>query len=514
MSAAGASNRILVPEYGPVLVAIISPYQTVNPHFEAELELYQQHLDAGDTVVYWACLGEQSLCDFNLTGDQASCRQCVGRRQMGLELLSRPGRVLPLLSSPRTSTHRPSTWPTQLPWEFDSLEQLRQLQVENFDIGYACLSSLVSAVREPAPDLQQHAPLLRQLLWESWRVYHATLQRLQALGPDQIYVFNGRFAMMRAVLRAAQRAGIRCLIHERGGTFNRYQLFENHLPHDLEPMQRRIQMHWHQADPQRRQQAGAQWFIDRRNRIERGWKSFVKHQRPNLLPENWNPAAHNLVLFCSSEDEFVAIGGAWSRRTYTSQVAGVRHLLSLCRRDDVRLTVRLHPNLRSAPEHLTSVFYQIADPRLQIIAPDSPVDSYHLMEQATTVVTFGSSVGIEAVYWGRPSVLLGPSFYRALGGTYQPIPADLTNIDQGETTPPELQDLADCLNGPLAPLPIEGALQLGFWLQENGQEYRYYRAEGFNEGTFRGQVVYARPPQSWLTKLRRRIKAFNSGKPV
>jgi hypothetical protein len=482
----GKRKRPSTPENDLVLVAIISPYQTVNPHFEAELELYQHHLDAGDAVVYWACLG----------------------RRMGLELLSQPGRALPLLPSRRPLAPQPTTWPAELPWQFTDLDQLRQLQYENFDIGYACLSSLVSAVREPLPDLNRHASLLRQLLWDSWRVYRATRQRLQAVRPDQVYVFNGRFAMMRAVLRAAQREGVKCLIHERGGTFNRYQLFENHLPHDLTAMQLRIQAHWQEADPQWRQQAGGQWFIDRRNRIERGWKSFVKQQRPHLLPDDWNPEAHNVVLFCSSEDEFVAIGGAWNQRPYASQVDGVRHLLSLCQRPNIRLTVRLHPNLQSAPDHLTTAFYQIQDPRLSVIAPDSPVDSYQLMERASTVVTFGSSVGIEAVYWGRPSVLLGPSFYRPLGGTYQPIPPELTQIDRQSPVPPQVQELADCLNRPLDPLPTEGALQLGFWLQENGHEYRYYRADGFNEGTFKGQVVYARPPKSWLAKLRGGLKAL------
>jgi len=481
-----------------MLVAVVAPYQAVNPHFEAELEILQRHLDAGDRVVYWACLGQQSLCDFNLTGQQDVCRQCEGRREMGLQLLSKTVPPGPIQRSPAKAD-----WPVELPRRFQSLEELRAFRVDNFDIGYACLSSLVSAVRDPEPDLDRHGELLRQLLLNSWQVYHALRSRLARQRPDRVYVFNGRFATMRAVLRAAQSESVDCYIHERGATYNRYQLFENHLPHDLAAMERRILDFWQTSPDPWRRQAGAQWFIDRRHRVERGWKSFVKEQRPRQLPADWSPRAHNVVLFCSSEDEFAAIGDCWDQRPYTTQVAGVRHLLSLANRPDFRLTIRLHPNLKTAPRHLIDPFRQISDPRVSLILPESEIDSYALLDQATTVVSFGSSVGIEAVYHSKPSVLLGPCFYRCLAGTYQPVPADCTRVDRLPQGHPVVQQLADHLNRQLPPLDKEGALQYGLWMQENGIEYRYYRATDFNEGTFKQQLVYARPrPKSWKGKLR------------
>ena len=138
-------------------VAIVSPYQTVNPHFEAELELYQRHLDQGDEVDYWACLGEQTLCDFNFEGDRQACRECAARRRMVLQLLTRPSSPLPLLQEPVDSGLESARWPRELPWEFRDLDELRKFRIDQFDIGYACLSSLVSIVRDPHLDVRLHA---------------------------------------------------------------------------------------------------------------------------------------------------------------------------------------------------------------------------------------------------------------------------------------------------------------------------------------------------------------------
>ncbi len=68
-------------------VAIFSPYATVVPHFETELDIAQQHLDNGDLVEFVNCTGGLANCDFNTERDPQRCQQCIGRRQMGLELL-------------------------------------------------------------------------------------------------------------------------------------------------------------------------------------------------------------------------------------------------------------------------------------------------------------------------------------------------------------------------------------------------------------------------------------------
>ena len=78
----------------------------------------------------------------------------------------------------------------------------------------------------------------------------------------------------------------------------------------------------------------------------------------------------------------------------------------------------------------------------------SPVSTYMLLKKAEKVVSFGSTVGIEAVYWGVPSILLGASLCRNMGCCY---------------IPRSHREAMDMIQRPLKPLPREGALKFGFF---------------------------------------------------
>ena len=75
-------------EQRPLKVAIISPSATVVPHFATDLDIAQQHLDVGDSVEFLNCTGGLRNCDHNPNHLADKCASCVGRREMGLELLT------------------------------------------------------------------------------------------------------------------------------------------------------------------------------------------------------------------------------------------------------------------------------------------------------------------------------------------------------------------------------------------------------------------------------------------
>jgi hypothetical protein len=109
---------------------------------------------------------------------------------------------------------------------------------------------------------------------------------------------------------------------------------------------------------------------------------------------------------------------------------------------------------------------------LSVIPPEAPADTYTLLRNADKVLTFGSTVGIEAVFWGKPSILAGPSFYRNLGGTYNPS---------------SHEELLSLLREDLEPKDRLPAIRYGYYMNSYGIPFRHYEAEDFAHGRFRGR---------------------------
>ena len=175
---------------------------------------------------------------------------------------------------------------------------------------------------------------------------------------DRVYVFNGRFAAMRAVLRACQRMNVDCYIHERGCDGDHYDLFKNHLMHEVDAIEIAINELWERAtsDPNRESIASS-WFHDRVDRVEKIWHSFVKNQETGRLPPAWDPNRKNIAIFCSSDDEFVAIGESWQNDIYLNQATGISRIA-----DDLLKLQDQHSEASDAivakTEHLISLVHQ------------------------------------------------------------------------------------------------------------------------------------------------------------
>ena len=481
----------LIPEDRVLKIAILSPSATLTPHFPTELDIAQQHLDAGHSVEFFNCTGQLKNCDHNPDRLPKLCNDCVGRRQMGLGLL-RP-------QVPHNSFN--GDFSTEVCIDFDCLTDLLAYKIDDFDIGFAAYSSLVSNCRDPEPNLIQHREQLNRSLKSAGQTYYQTLELLSQRSFDRVYAFNGRFAALRGVLRACQKIGVDCYLHERGCDPQHFDLFKNELLHDIQSTEKIILDYWDTAKNRPDREAiASNWFQDRVDRIEKVWHSFVKNQKRGRLPDTWNPNQRNIGIFCSSDDEFVAIGEAWENEIYPNQVTAIRRISHDLyeTNPEIQLYLRVHPNLASVENDRKTLMLSLQSPNLTIIPPDADIDTYQLMNSCEKVATFGSSVGSEAVYWGVPSVLLGPCLYQGLGGVYR-----------AKSHEHSLQ----LLSGPLEPQEKTGALKYGFWFQTRGYPHQYYTPTGLFDGQFKGQTIYARPPKlsPWERFKKNTIRILSPG---
>lgn len=448
------------------------------PHFETELEIMQRHLDDHDNLTFMACNAQLLCCEPNVQHNWLVCKMCVRKRNKGIELLSQPVTVLDFYDQIPANERQHIAQQRIAP---ATIAELRQLTVDKFDIGEGVLSSLVSHLRNPHPTLSEHTDLINRIYQSAYLAYRSLTHYLAAHQPDRVYIFNGRFATMRAAMRACQQANIPFFIHERGYSITHYALFDNHLPHSISHIEQRIRHAWQSPQPSQAEKTAIaqQFYHDRAGGKMQSWFSFVDQQQADLLPDNWDSNRRNMVLFNSSEDEFVAIGNEWRNHLYPDQLSGTRQIiadwLTYMQPATDHLYIRLHPNLRHVPPHLTAEWLALQSPFVTIIPPQSPISTYSLLRHAHCVLTFGSTVGIESAFWGKTSILLGQCFYKNLGSTYTPA-----------THQQAMQLLA---NTQLPPLPVEGALQYAYYMNSFGTEFKYFEGSHIFDGKFKGKDI-------------------------
>lgn len=455
-------------------VAFFTGFTTWVPHYETELELIQGHLDAGDTVIQFRCGGEMFTCDANIGHSRKECERCTSRRRVGMELID--GRVEQRRYINLTAEDR-EVLARQEGRTFASIDELKKETFQGFDIGYAVLSSLVSHLREPRPDLLKHADLVRDLMRSGLAVYCSIRNTLEREQVDRFYVFNGRFAVCRAVLRACQNKGIACYTHERGCDLRHYSLYPNTLPHDLRYWREAAEKAWQEQDDVQLKTELARKFYE--GRVEgqvQSWFSFVTDQDPGVMPPGFDPSVRNIVIFNSSEDEFAAIDSSHGTDVYADQEQAIRSISHDMQQlgDGFHLYVRSHPNLKKVDNSQTRFLKEFTSPGVTIIPSDSRVSTYALMKAADLVITFGSTMGIEAAYWGKPSVMVGSAFYAGLGSVYEPR---------------SHAEVMEMIRHGAAPLPVEGALKYGHRMSTFGARYQYYQPDGVFAGSYRGRSL-------------------------
>ena len=453
-------------------ILVFYPYAKSAIHFETALELIQIHQDQGDEVHFIGCNADLIACDINMKHDITDCWKCISRRKRGLNLLSHPPQILPIFNLKETDRFAGD----QSIQNRIDVNNLKDLEVEDFDIGYGILSSLISFTRDPNPGLAMNREIIDGLLISSLAIYRSMQNHLRQVQYDHVYIYNGRYAPMRAAMRACERENVRFFNFERGSALMRYSLYENTLPHNIEYISNKIVRAWNTAaDPKQREEVGTRFYQERERGVSQNWHSFITRQKSGLLPDGWEAYKSNVTIFVSSEDEFEAIGKAWKNPIYKDQADGINKIIEAFQDDrHLVLNIRVHPNLSGIRNQQTEYFRNLNEEKVRVIFPEDPISSYALLKNSDKIVTFGSTMGIEACFWGIPSILAGRSLYQDLGVTYNPV---------------NHRELVEMLRGDLEPKDRSGALKYAYYMRTFGIEFKYYQTERLYHGRFKGTYI-------------------------
>jgi hypothetical protein len=468
-------------------ITILSMFGAISPHLETELELAQIHLDQGDRVTMIYCDAALSFCAINPKNHLSMCRVCHQGRKVGIGQLNSAIEMIPLSSIISSSVFNLKQ--PLIPEHFETYESLLHFEMEGLAIGAAVMSSLNYISEHAKPSIVNSAKQIQAAIRSGLGVYYGLLAYLSKRECDRCYIFNGRFAEMRGAIWACQEKGITFYTHERGHDLNSYLLIKNSLPQDTEYIKNDLdETVQKEASTAKQASLAKEFYQDRQRGIIDNWHSFTDSQTDGTLPPRWTEGRNRIVVFTSTEAEMASLPEFYGKSLYPTQREGLLRLISdLGQRGfDGVLVIRMHPNSKE-PFNLETDLKGISHDFVDFIKPDSQIDSYALLHSCDKVVSFGSTLGIEAVYWGKPSILLGPSIYEHLGGTYNP------------STHEELIEL---VLKPLSPKSEDAAVKFGYYQKTFGTSFIYANATDLYEADFKGKRLNVR----FLNFYLRRIK--------
>lgn len=460
---------------------------TPTPILETEFELIRKHKKAGDTIRVLQCTGNLSNCHWNPDHLQYVCARCRSKFKNGWGILN-TGEDVELkpfaLYLPESS---------EIQQEFDSVYALKSYCYDNENIGIGVASSLISILRDHRFDTRKHHDLVHRELTTAVQVYCLLKQELNDFKPDLVYLFNGRIATHLPSILLCKRMGIEYVTYEVATTHNRYLLRRNSTSHSITAMRDEIEHLW-SAGGDEREGIAHKFFEQRRNGVDQEkFLSFTKYQKKKLLPDCFDVSKKNIAIFNSTIDEYFAVKGWENPLYFPDETAGLCKILEAFESDDRYIFyLRVHPHMKEVASNTSQLqdIRQLGErfKNLYIVWPEDVIDSYALMEACEKIITFGSTIGIEAAYWGKPSILAGRALYEHLDCVY---------------TPKTHEELVSLLTQNLVALPADSALKYGYREMSHGIPFEYFKQTAGVNGTFDGVVIKPNLlPALWYEMLR------------
>lgn len=327
--------------------------------------------------------------------------------------------------------------------KLSSVDELKIFEYKNYNIGRGVLSDLIVFSRDAYPDVDDYIGQINQSICASIKAYELLCYMLQKYLPKIVLTFNGRQAVPSAISNAADFLNIPIKYYEAGATPERFFLNDQKL-HDFNYRTFLIKEYWKNA--QDGDSKAIEHFEARRNCCLHDY-NYAQLQKQGKIPSKIKPK--RITFFSSSEDEIQCLDiDAISDKSkiFVSQRESIEFLINWVKnQSDIELIIRIHPNVANKCKKDQDYWHNLSGENVTLIDAMSTVDSYALMESSDIVITYGSSIGLEATYWGIPSILLMNGYYSGFEAAYEPdtkeelislLTSDLVALPKKNTFPP------------------------------------------------------------------------------
>jgi len=393
------------------------------PRLETELEIADKHINTGYNVTFLSCMGGLVICPNNFKHRKLKCLSCTSRLYAGYKWLGKDRAALKRMYN--VSSEQQMVINKMISQSFNCWDGLRAIQIEGDDVGEAVFSGFVSHLRETHPDFNKQNVDFTKLLLKNALIVHFSIQNhLLEEKPDKLILFNGRTAPWRPALRVGVSLGIDTKVFEVSSRFNTYILTNKTYSHNPINMSKEILQAYERSILKKEDKVKItyEWYHGREEATASNQFLFTQKQIEGFgISDLKKESKLKVGIFVSSEDELFVIAESKSP-FYKDQNMAITQITDDLKDEDILFIVRVHPNLMGLNNTQTKGLLEICSSRSNIkyIPPESKINTYELIDICDVVIVFGSTVGIEAVYKGKPTILMGQAEYRGFGGTIEP----------------------------------------------------------------------------------------------
>lgn len=460
------------------VLVLFASGELCNSLNERHIDIVIDEIKKGNHVVVLNCDESIGLCMFNPEKSKFYCRCCKYVAKRDFKRLMPEG----------IEQHWIKEYVNRIDknkfkhFKYETAEELRNLEYRGVQIGFGVMSTYISQTRNLNPQITNESRRYFDALIEEQLVTLEVLEMLQDKYNFGLVVFqNGRGSQLKPYLNFCQNRKINfwCTEFIRNGNKVFTNNFWNDYAHSLKAVDDKYKDCWEKSpDPlETKEKIGRLFFENRRNAIASGDKIYVKDQIKGLMPKEWDKSKENIVIFNSSEDEFCAVGKEWDAlKLFENQIAGISAICEHYKDDKTKhFTLRIHPNLNNLHYKYHTDLYRLNYPNLTVIPAWERISSYSLLDAADKIIVFGSTMGIEAAYWGKPVICLAAAFYVSFNICYAPKDRNA------------LWSIIDNKN--LVPLYSDRILSYGYYIMCNAHEKTKYIPVDYKSFKFLGKTL-------------------------
>jgi hypothetical protein len=279
------------------------------------------------------------------------------------------------------------------------------------DLAWCAYPSLVDKMRSNQILVGQNFRIIRSEISNVCQTF-VFAQRIMKKFPDRGTIFytpNGRYARNLAFVFKLRKAGYEVKIletHRRGA----YQIWDN--AQSVRELELKIESEWANSDSHTRGGLAKNYLLKRTTLSEGDnaeWKSGMSPSKTLAL----NPNYKYCIFYSTSQIEFAHGYDSIPKDEFQTQQEALYHLADYLKDTDWRLILRRHPNPIGASEDDTEKnHWKFLEkfPNVEIINPESPINSYLLGKSANLIAHFNSSIGAEFISMEcLPVISLGPT---------------------------------------------------------------------------------------------------------